>query len=120
MNCANEIMQQMLGVWFLLLVICAFFRLGGIRRAWLRTPFSPRVFCCFICCGRGFINPYEGDNRSDQTILHSSTQLLHSGYWAAGTVGTCTGSFSLGCQTSNTTTEERQIHMATAYSNVLW
>ena len=69
------------GVVVLLLGICAFFSLGGICRAWVRTPFNSHVFCCFVCCGMGFIDPRNGDNRSNQTILCSFAHLLHNGCW---------------------------------------
>ena len=83
----------------------------------MRTPFSPLVFCCFVCCGRGFIDPRDGD--IGQTRPFCAVLPIYCTV-DAGTVGTCTGSFSLGCQTSNTTAEKRQIHRVTAHSSVLW
>ena len=65
MNFVNKVVQQRLGVQFLLLGICAFFGLGGINRAWVRTRFSPHVFFWFVYCGMGFMDPRNGDNWSD-------------------------------------------------------
>ena len=104
MNSANKVVQQMLGVQFLLLEICAFFGLEGINRAWVRTPSVPMFFVGLSIVEGG--SSTLAMETIGQTIPFYAVLPIYCTL-DAGTVGTCTGSFSLGCQTNNTTAEER-------------
>ena len=65
-NCVNEVGQQLLGLQFLLLRICAFWSLGGIRRARGRTPFCAHVLWLLRLLRKGLLDPCHGDTGGQQ------------------------------------------------------
>ena len=65
-NCVNEVGQQLLGLQFLLLRVCAIFSLGGVRRARGRTPFSAHVLWLLRLLREGFLDPCHGNTGGQQ------------------------------------------------------
>ena len=65
-NCVNKVGQQLLGLQFLLLALCAFLSLGEIRRARGRTAFSPPVLWLLRLLRTGFLDPCHGDTGGHQ------------------------------------------------------
>ena len=61
-NCVNKVGQQLLGLQFLLLGLCAFWSSGENKESLGATPLqSPCFIACFVCWGRGSWTLASGD-----------------------------------------------------------